>query len=338
MVGFGLAGAPLGAQTPAAVTSAHDPGALDTWLAINRDGKVTAFTGRVDLGTGVETAFAQVVAEELAVPFAAVHVVMGDTDHTADQGRTTASQGMLSGVQPLLVAAARARAELLELAAQRWRLDADRLDTANGRVFVKNNPAQSLGYGELIGNQRFNIALDVQSVGQWGPVLRHAVRPKSPADYGVVGKSIPRVDVPAKVFGTFEYVHNLRLPGMLHARVLRRPEDRGRLLRIDHATLPAGLRVRVVQQRDFVAIVGEHEAQVVQAAQALHMTWEDGRPLPSGAGVPRALRVGTGGWRPNPRRARRPRGRFGHSRPAHRSRFRIPGAIACHAGAVLRDG
>lgn len=278
------------AQTPASASS-HDPAQLDTWIAIDRDGSVTGFTGRVDLGTGIETAFAQIVAEELAVPFHSVHIVMGDTDRTADQGRTTASQGIVTGAQPLQVAAARARVALIDLAARRWDVDPASLGTARGAVFAASDPPRRITYGELIGNRRFDIALEVQSVGQWGPVLKNAAQPKASAHYEIVGRSIPRVDIPAKVFGTFEYVHNLRLPRMLHARVLRSPQERARLVKIDRAALSPSLKVRIVQERDFVAVVGEREASVVKAASALKVTWEGGTPLPSANSFPQALRA-----------------------------------------------
>jgi nicotinate dehydrogenase subunit B len=290
-VGIATGGSQAVRSQTAASSSPLDARELDTWIAIGRDGSVTGFTGRVDLGTGLETAFAQIVAEELYVPFQSVHIVMGDTERTADQGRTTASQGIVTGAQPLQVAAARARVALIELAARRWNVDPATLATAGGTVFVASHPAKRIGYGQLIGNKRFDIELEVESVGQWGPVLKDAVPPRNPAQYEVVGKSIPRVDIPAKVFGTFEYVHNLRLPQMLHARVLRPPRARVRLAKVDRSTLPAGLNVRIVQERDFVAVVGEHEANVVKAASALQVTWESGSPLPSASELPQALRT-----------------------------------------------
>lgn len=282
---------PKGTITDAHSPIVHDPATLDTWIAVGRDGAVTGFTGRVDLGTGIETAFAQIVAEELAVPFQSVHIVMGDTDRTADQGRTTASQGIVTGVQPLQVAAARARVALVRLAAQEWNVDPASLTTAHGVVFSTSDPSRRITYGELIGSRRFDIALEVQSVGQWGPLLRDAVPPKRPAEYEIVGKSIPRVDIPAKVFGTFEYVHNLRLPRMLHARVLRPPQERARLVKVDRATLPGDLKVQIVQERNFIAVVGEREASVVKAASALKVAWDGGTPLPSASALPRALRT-----------------------------------------------
>jgi nicotinate dehydrogenase subunit B len=290
IVGLALNPVPASGQALAR-PALRDPGALDTWIAIDRQGKVMGFTGRVDLGTGLETAFAQIVAEELAVPFHQVRIVMGDTDRMADQGRTTASQGIVTGAQPLQVAAARARVALIELAARRWNVDPASLATANGTVFSLGEPSKRISYGKLIGNRRFDIPLEVASVGQWGPVLRDAVPPKPPAQYEIVGKSIPRVDIPAKVFGTFEYVHDVRLPRMLHARVLRPARDRARLLSIERATLPAGLDVRIVQERDFVAVVGKREAEVVRAAAALQVRWDTGKPLPPQNAISKALRA-----------------------------------------------
>lgn len=292
VVGFALENVPARTQAaPAPATArAHDPAALDTWLAIGRDGAVTAFTGHVDLGTGVETAFAQIVAEELAVPLRAVRVVMGDTDRTPDQGRSTASQGIVSSAQPLQVAAARARIALVELAAQRWNVAPASLATADGAVFARADRAKRVTYGEMIGDRRFAITLDVASVGQWGPVLKHAVPPKPVAQYAIVGKSIPRRDVPGKVFGTFEFVHNVSLPGMLHARVLRPRRNGAHLLEVDRASLPGGLDVQIIRKRDFLAVVGAREAQVVRGAAALRARWGGGTALPTGTTLAQALR------------------------------------------------
>ena len=131
---------PAAPETPARATG---PDSLNSWLAIARDGSVTVFTGRVDLGTGLEIAMAQFVAEELDVPVGRVHVVMGDTRLTPDQGKTTASLNMIRGTQPIRVAAAQARAALVAMAAERLNVPPGDLETIDGTVRVKAAPARA---------------------------------------------------------------------------------------------------------------------------------------------------------------------------------------------------
>jgi nicotinate dehydrogenase subunit B len=199
---------------------------LDSWLAIARDGKVTAFTGRIDMGTGTETVFAQFVAEELDVPFERVHVIMGDTRLTPDQGKSTASLNVVRGSQPLRVAAAEARAALVALAAEKPGVPGQDLVVLDGVVQARSGAGKSVSYGELIGDRKLSIRLEAKSKSEddltRGVELRPKAKLKEFAAYKVVGKSIPRVDLPAKVAGTFEYVHNIRVPGKLHGSSGRR--------------------------------------------------------------------------------------------------------------------
>src|SRR5262249_472071 len=199
-----------------------EPENLDSWLAIGRDGSVTVFSGRVELGTGTETVLAQFVAEELDVPFDAVHIVLGDTRLTPDQGKTTASFNVVRGSQPLRVAAAQARAALLDLAAAKLGVRITDLSVENGVVRSKSGSGASVTYGELIGDKKFNVTLEVAGKSDEdisrGVMLKPKAELKAFKDYKVLGLSIRRVELPAKIFGTFEYVHNIRLSGMLHGR------------------------------------------------------------------------------------------------------------------------
>ena len=182
---------------------------LDSWLAIGTDGKVTVYTGRVDMGTGVRTSFAQVIADELDVAFESVEIVMGDTDLTPDQGKTTASNNSDRGQKPLVRAAAEARQILLEMAADQWEVPSERLTVRDGVIRMQGDTSRKISYGELVGGKSFNAKIETKDPGDnWGPVLSGSAPVKS-GNFRYVGLSLPRVDVAAKVTGTFPYVHNV---------------------------------------------------------------------------------------------------------------------------------
>src|SRR2546425_10096998 len=165
IVGFslhsGISPAIAWSQTPP-IPSAKPviPEELDSWLAIGRDGKVTVFTGRIDMGTGIETAFGQLISDELDVPFESVKIVMGDTDLTPDQGKSTASSNASLGAQPLRVAAAEARRALLKMAADRFSVPVDQLQVSDSIVRVRTAPSKQISYADLIGGRRFAKKLD----------------------------------------------------------------------------------------------------------------------------------------------------------------------------------
>jgi CO/xanthine dehydrogenase Mo-binding subunit len=279
-----------------------NPEELDSWLSIGRDGKVTVYTGRIDMGTGVETAFGQLISDELDVLFESVKVVMGDTDLTPDQGKSTASSNASVGALPLRIAAAEARRVLLEMAADQFGVTADKLDVADGTVRVRDVPSKQITYAELIGGRRFrtrleqkiNIGEEAASHGIDGipqPALSRGLRLKGPGELRLVGQSIPRTDVPAKVTGSNPYVHNVRVPMMLHGRVIRPPKIGSRLLSFDESSVSgvAGL-VKVVQKGDFLGVVAEREEQAIEAARLLKVEWTGGRTLPDQEGLYQAVR------------------------------------------------
>src|SRR2546426_4679278 len=244
IVGFSLRGgippAAAWSQTAApAMLSAKPviPEELDSWLSIGRDGRVTVYTGRIDMGTGIETAFGQLISDELDVPFESVKVVMGDTELTPDQGKSTASSNASQGAQPLRIAAAEARRALLSMAAGRFSVPVDQLEVTNGIVRVRTSSKQ-ISYAELIGGHRFMTRLEQKIEGGLAqPAASSGVRLKRPGELRLVGKSIPRVDVPAKVTASFPYVHNVRVPGMLHGRVIRPPMIGSSLVSFDDRSL-----------------------------------------------------------------------------------------------------
>jgi CO/xanthine dehydrogenase Mo-binding subunit len=197
-----------------------DPTVLDSWMAISKDGTVTVFTGKVELGTGVVTALAQIVAEELDVSFNKVYMESGDTDTAVDQGVTAAARTIERGGVQLRQASAAARQELLKLAAAHLDAPVDMLTVSDGVVSVIGNPARKIAYGDLLGGKRFNIKIVAAGIG-WDMKVAPDVPAKNPKDYKIVGKSIPRVDLPGKFTGEFVYSQDTSVPGMLHGRVVR---------------------------------------------------------------------------------------------------------------------
>ncbi len=251
--------------------TAGDPARLDSWLAIAKDGSVTVFTDQVDIGMGVETALGQIVAEELDVPFNAVSFVLGDTARTSDQGGVGGSRSLASGAKPLRNAAAEARRVLLDLAAARLGIPASQLAVRGGIVRKADDQSKAVSYGELIGGRRFNVTLKASGTGSQ-TYAEGSARPKTPDQYTIVGKPVPRVDIADKVTGRFTYIVDVRVPGMLHGRVVRPPAGGARLLGVDGAsTLP--MVVKVVAKGNFLGVVAETEWEAIQAARKLKATW-----------------------------------------------------------------
>ena len=268
VVGFSLQSAANAKSAPLSPTKTVDKEALDAWLAIGRDGRITVFSGKVDLGTGIKTALAQIAAEELDVPFERIEMVMGDTGTTPDQWLTGGALSISQGGSELRRAAASARAALVARAAERLGAPAGELIVSDGIVRVRGNPSRMVAYGDLIGDG-FRVKVDPK------------IAVKKHTDYRIVGKSIPRVDIPAKVTGEYVYVHDFRLPGMLHARVIR-PEIFGaRVAAVDdNAARKIGGFVQTVRKGDFVAVLAKNEWAAVKAARALKITWNGGITLP----------------------------------------------------------
>ena len=260
-------------------------GAFETFITITGDGSVTAFNGHVDLGTGVRTALGQIVAEELDVSLARVDVVLGDTSRVPNQGATIASETIQISAVPLRKAAAQARQFLLARAVERLELPLEDLAIDDGLIRGHN---RSVSFGELIGDETVRLE------------LADDVRVKAVESYSIVGQSVPRTDLPAKATGELVYVHDVRVPGMLHGRVVRPPYagvDAGAfvgtsLIAVDEASVRdiPGL-VAVVKIGDFVGVVTEREENAVKAAAQLKVTWKPTPTLPDLKDVETALRA-----------------------------------------------
>lgn len=253
---------------------------LDDRLAINADGTITAFSGKVELGTGVRTALAQIVAEELDVLFERVQMVLGDTALTPDEGYTAGSMTIQRSGSALRLAAAEARLALLELASEQLDSTLEELTVHDGLVSVKHDPERTASYVELMGGKRFN-----REVTGNAPL-------KPPSEYKIVGTAARRTDLPPKITGQPSFVQDVRLPGMVHARMVHPPSFNAELISIDESSVQniPGL-IKVVQQGNFVGVVAEREEQAITAARQLKVEWRETAKLPTQAALYDSLRT-----------------------------------------------
>ena len=247
---------------------------LDAWIRIDADGTVTVFTGKAELGQGIKTALIQVAAEQLEVDPGAVQFITADTSQTPNEGYTAGSHSMQDSGMAILHAAAQVRAILIGLAATRLDLPPDRLRARDGAVVAEDG--RRLPYGELVADDVLHVRATPTS-----PL-------KDPARHAVIGQSVPRVDIPAKVTGGAAYVHDLRLSGMVHARVVRPPGPGARLRALDASAverLPGVLKI--VRDGDYLAVVAGREFQAVAAMRALAAAaqWDEQPSLPDQASL-----------------------------------------------------
>jgi CO/xanthine dehydrogenase Mo-binding subunit len=264
---------------PGASRPALTPDQLDSFIALQPDGRFVAFYGKMDPGQGVDVAIGQIVAEELDVPASAVRVLQGDTAQTVNQGGASGSTGVEKAGVTLRYAAAEARRVLVERAAQTLGVPASQLATEAGMVHVAADPARAVAYTDLLGDGYFETKL--QWNGKLGNDLlsRGVAQPKPVADYKVVGQSVPRTDIVDNAFGRLGYVTDIRLPGMLHARVIRPPVVGAEPSAIDETSIAAIPGARVVHQRGLVAVLADKEWNAIRAADALKITWSGSTPL-----------------------------------------------------------
>lgn len=267
VVAFSLPAAHSPARAQAAAAKPVTLDQVDSFLAIDGKGMVTLFSGKVDLGTGVRIGLQQIVAEELDVPLSALSIVEGDTALTPDQGPTYGSQTIQIAGMLIRQAAATARSALLDRAAQKLGANKAELTVSDGVVSAPGGASTT--YAELVGGQSFSLKLDP------------AAPPKDPSQYKLVGKAIARRDIPEKLTGRFTYMHDVRVPGMLHGAVIRPPALGARLQSVDEASVKdiPGF-VRIVRDGDFLGVVTETEWAAVRAARELKTSWSKSETLP----------------------------------------------------------
>ncbi len=259
------------AQGPFDVHPSHiDPTKLDSWVAVHSDGTVTAYTGKCDFGQGMYTVQTQLVAEELCVSLDKVKLIQCDTSVTPDEGTTSGSQSTPTNFNDrnLAQAAATAREALVGMAAQKLDISADQLAVKDGVITAKDG--RHVSYSELIGGKHFDIAVS------------STAKRRSPSEWEVLGKPVPSMDSVALMTGTFEFVHNVHVPGMVHGRVVRPPETGATVASVDEKSVQQvpGL-IKVVVRNNFVGVVAEKQWQAAQAVKSLKITWKPGTGLPT---------------------------------------------------------
>src|SRR5882672_10740498 len=254
------------------------PSELASYVAVNSDGTVSAFFGKMDMGQGLFVAIAQMVAEELDVPFASVKVIMGDTATSVNQGGASGSTGIQFGGKQMRAAAAEARRVLVEMAAQRLSLPADELTVTDGVVHAKTDPSKKASYAELIGGRYFNVPLE------WNKEMGNTLyapgkaRPKDPKDYKIVGKPLPREDIAPLVYCQQDFCTDVKRPGMLHARMIRPPVAGSTPVKVDEASIKDIGGAKVYLEKGFLAVYAENEWDAIKASQALKVEWSDVKP------------------------------------------------------------
>jgi nicotinate dehydrogenase subunit B len=279
-------GVPVGLDTMLNINAALAQGSkpalvpteLDSYLAINADGSVNVYFGKIDGGQGVDVAIGQMVAEELDVPLERVKTIMGDTAVTLNQGGASGSNGVQRGGMQMRYAAAEARRVLLEAAAQKLNAPLEKLVVNDGIVTITGDATKKTSYAELIGGRFFNQKLEWN--GKIGNDLEaHGkAKPKSPDQYKIVGKSFPRSDIADKLYGQYDYVTDIKLPGMVHGRMIRPPVAGAVPEKIDESSIKDIPGIRVVQIKGFLGVVADKEWDAIQAAQKLKVQWSDAKP------------------------------------------------------------
>jgi CO/xanthine dehydrogenase Mo-binding subunit len=261
--------APAAAPAPSPPGSLKQAPLLDSWIRIDADGSITAFTGKAELGQGFKTAFGQIAAEELEIAFESLKVVTADTRFTANEGYTSGSNSMKDSGTAIQNAAAQVRGLLVAEAARRLDLPAENLRTENGAVIAPDG--RRLGYGDLVAADMLHVQAQPKS------------KLRDPSTFKVMGQPVPRVDIPAKVTGGAAYVQDLRLPGMVHARVVRPPSYGAQLKECDTAAIEKlpGV-VKIVRDGNFLAVVAKKEFQAIKAMNALSAAakWQETAALP----------------------------------------------------------
>jgi nicotinate dehydrogenase subunit B len=287
-------GTPIALDTVLAIGQASAQGArpplapdqLSSYIAVNADGTVAAYFGKMDMGQGLFVAIGQMVAEELDVPFGRVKVIMGDTATSVNQGGASGSTGVQLGGKQMRMAAAEARRVLVELAADKLGLPTGELNVIDGVVTAKNDRAKKASYAELIGGRYFNVQLDWNK--QIGNLLYAPgkAQPKPAAEHKIVGQPIRREDIAPKVFCQEDFCTDVKVPSMVHGRLIRPPVAGSTPVRVDEGSIRDIPGAKIVHDKAFLAVVADTEWGAVKA----HATVQS-RLVQHGAAVSRPGRI-----------------------------------------------
>jgi CO/xanthine dehydrogenase Mo-binding subunit len=305
IVGFGLAGASLGGKAQAGLFTSPDPAVIDAWITVHADNTVSIKTGKDEFGQGSETGLLQIAGEELDMDLTQLKFVQSDTYLTPNTGSTSASRSIRQGGPLLRAAAVSARQELLKLASVSLGVPVASLTVKSG---VVSGGGKSVKYGDLIGDKLFNVTIPASygvtaatatvsaAEKPGGPGLRPGEPGTKPvSQYRLVGTRVPRIDIPAQVAGTYVYLHNVRVPGMLHGRVVR-PRGRGAygtgapIVSLDESSIKHIPGARVVRKGDFLGVVAAEEYHAIQAAAQLKVTWRESSLLSGSGNIVKQMR------------------------------------------------
>jgi CO/xanthine dehydrogenase Mo-binding subunit len=254
------------------------PDQLSSYIAVNADGTVSAFFGKMDMGHGLFVAIGQIVAEELDVPFKSVTVYMGDTGNSVNQGGASGSTGIQMGGKQMRMAAAEARRVLVEMAAGLLSVPADKLTVTDGVVSASDDKSKRISYAQMIGGKYFNIQLDWNK--QYGNALYAPgkAQPKKPSEHKIVGQPIKREDVAPKVFAQENFVTDIKVPGMVHGRMIR-PTVAGAVpTKVDESSIKDIPGAKAVWDKGFLGVIADKEWDAIQAAQQLKVEWSQVDP------------------------------------------------------------
>ncbi|MEO8259830.1 MAG: molybdopterin cofactor-binding domain-containing protein [Acidobacteriota bacterium] len=257
---------------------------LDSWIVVHEDSTATFYVGKTDCGQGTGTALRQMMCDELDLAYDRSTLIMGSTDTTVDQGGSGGSDAIQTDGWPMRRVAAEARRVLLELASARFGVPVDQLAVAAGVITLKSDPSRTVSYGSLIGGRRFNVTL----IGDNINATTGAAPVKAVQDLKIVGQSLPRYDIPAKVDGSLKWAVDVKIPGMLHARNIKPPVAGARLVSLDESSVKdvPGF-VKVISKGNYVAVVCEREEQAIKAARQLKVNWQKPAtaPFPTSEGL-----------------------------------------------------
>ena len=273
-----LPGVPAKAATQAS-RLALKPDQLSSYISINQDGSAVGWVGKVDMGQGTDIGWIKIIADELDLNTDRVSIVQGHTDQTVDQGGASGSTGVWRAGYALRNAAAEARRVLIEMGAAKLGVAADQLAVDDGVIAVKGAPGKKVTYGELIGGQHFDVQLNWNK--QYGnPLLINGkARPKHHSEYKTVGKpGTKRRDIAAKLYGKAQNMVDVKVPGMVHGRILRPPVAGAVPVAVDEASVKHIPGVRVVREKGFIGLVAPKEWDAIRAARAVKVTWSEVKP------------------------------------------------------------
>jgi CO/xanthine dehydrogenase Mo-binding subunit len=262
------------------------PDQLSSYIAVNADGSISAYFGKMDMGHGLHVAIGQIVAEELDVPFKSVKVFMGDTATSVNQGGASGSTGIQLGGKQMRMAAAEARRVLVEMAAGVLSTPADRLTVNDGVVSAADDKAKRISYGEMIGGKYFNVQLDWNK--EYGNALYAPgkAQPKKPSEHKIVGQPIKREDVAPKVFCQEDFCTDVKVPDMVHGRMIRPPVAGSVPVKVDEGSIKNIPGAKVVWDKGFLGVVADKEWDAIKAAEKLKVEWSaEAPPFPEQASL-----------------------------------------------------